>query len=152
MRISIIHLDFISIITSISKKPSSFYNFNFCPSVINDIKLIQLEALKVGLSLNHLKCEIICSESSSCQALHDAGLFFSVRSPLSADLLGTPLDVDGVEDAVRVHVAAFSRAVPHGSPSVSPMPEGFIPHQKLSRHSKVAICSSNCTLLFCEIS
>ena len=81
-------------------------------SVINDIKLIELEALKVGLSLNHLKCEIICSESSSCQALHDAGLFFSVRSPLSATLLGTPLHVDGVEDAVRAHVAAFSRAVP----------------------------------------
>ena len=58
-------------------------------SVINDIKMIELEALKVGLSLNHLKCEIISSDSSSCQALHDAGFFLSV--PLSLLLCLGPL-------------------------------------------------------------
>ena len=51
-------------------------------SVINDIKMIEVEALKVGLSLNHLNCKIISSDSSSYQVLHDAGLDFSVR-PLS---------------------------------------------------------------------
>jgi hypothetical protein len=81
-------------------------------SVINDIKMIEVKASNVGLSLNHFKCEIISSDSSSCQALHDAGLLFNVLSPQSATLLGTPLHVDGVEDAVRVHLVAFSRAVP----------------------------------------
>ena len=81
-------------------------------SVITDIKSIEEQAHKVGLSLNHSKCEIISSDPSSSKALNDAGLFFSVCSPQSATLLGTPLHVDGVEDAVRSHLAAFSRAVP----------------------------------------
>ena len=77
-------------------------------SVINDIKMIEVEASNVGLSLNHFKCEIISSDSSSCQALHDAGLLFNVRSPQSATLLrDAPLHVDGVEDAVRVHLAGL---------------------------------------------
>ena len=59
-------------------------------TAITGIKSIEEQAHKVGLSLNHSKCEIISSDPFSSKALNDASLFFSVCLPQSATLLGTP--------------------------------------------------------------
>ncbi len=57
-------LSFHNIVSAINSEFVSGYLDNLgvggrVSSIINDIKLIELEGLKVGLSLNHFKCEII---------------------------------------------------------------------------------------------
>jgi hypothetical protein len=81
-------------------------------SVVEDIQLVEFEATRLGLRLNHSKCEIIGLDISSRVTLTRAGLCFQECLPSSATLLGTPIHVDGIDRAIRDRLASLELAVP----------------------------------------
>jgi len=81
-------------------------------SVVEDIQLVEFEATRLGLRLNHSKCEIVGLDISSRVTLTRAGLCFQECLPSSATLLGTPIHVDGIDRAIRDRLASLELAVP----------------------------------------
>ena len=70
--------------------------------LLANLRLVELEASKLGLELNHSKSELICNQPSIRDAmLLEVPSFFSV-SCSNATLLGSPIgDVDCVEVIMR---------------------------------------------------
>ena len=70
--------------------------------VINDMKLIEEEASKLGLRLNRSKCELICSDHTTRGIVLSALPGLRVVNPEDAELLGSPLgDANTVDRCVN---------------------------------------------------
>ena len=61
---------------------------------------LESEALKLGLTLNHAKCEVFGLSPSDVITWRDLGLNFIITERRDATFLGAPLSPEGVESAI----------------------------------------------------
>ena len=74
------------------------------PRLIDQVRGLEAAALAVGLRLNHAKCEIIGLSASCLETWNAAGFMFAVRPIEEASLLGSPIHIAGVDDAITVRL------------------------------------------------
>ena len=70
------------------------------PRLIDRIRGLEAEAKKIGLRLNHAKCEIFGLNLTYRTAWAASGLNFIIRPTEEATLLGSPIDARGVDPAL----------------------------------------------------
>jgi hypothetical protein len=68
--------------------------------LIEQVRALEAAAARIGLRLNHDKCEIIGLDPSQRQLWSSAGLNFMERSVDESVLLGSPLSLAGVDTAL----------------------------------------------------
>ena len=114
-------------------------------TVIREILRFQEASLRLGLVLNHSKCEVIGLSGSTRSSWALAGLGFQEVSVQSATLLGSPLHVSGVSCAVEELLKALRVAVPRLA-LMSPHEALFL-IKKLSLDPQTPVFASHRTLL-----
>ena len=82
------------------------------PRLIEHLRILETEALSLGLSLNHAKCEIVGLAPTETLAWHKSGLSFIITDRKDTCLLGSPLSPDGVDAAVKAKEAELREVVP----------------------------------------
>ena len=69
--------------------------------VLADLRLVELEASKLGLELNHSKSELICNQPSIREAMLLEAPSLRTVNCSNATLLGSPIgDVDCIDDVI----------------------------------------------------
>ena len=69
--------------------------------VLADLRLVELEASKLGLELNHSKSELICNQPSIREAMLLEVPSLRTVNCSNATLLGSPIgDVDCIDDVI----------------------------------------------------
>ena len=68
--------------------------------LVDQIRHLASAAQKVGLHLNHDKCEVFGLSPTSQKIWARAGLHFAVRAKDEATLLGAPIHTSGVDAAL----------------------------------------------------
>ena len=78
-----------------------FYLDDISLDVLHDLAVIEREAAKLGLLLNHRKLEVICSDMSMRNSILSSFPGASVVEPSEACLLGSPIgDLDCVSSVI----------------------------------------------------
>ena len=82
------------------------------PCLIDRIRFLEAEAKKIGLRLNHVKCEIFGLNLTFRTAWVASGLNFIIRPTEEATLLGSPIDAHGVNPALRAKREQLEGVIP----------------------------------------
>ena len=82
------------------------------PRLIERIRLLEAEAKKIGLRLNHAKCEIFGLNLTFRTTWAASGLNFIIRPIEEATLLGSPIDARLVDPALAAKREQLEGVIP----------------------------------------
>ncbi len=82
------------------------------PRLVDQIRQLEAAAGKVGLRLNHDKCEVFGLSAATRQIWDKSGLMFTVRAVEEATLLGAPIHTSGVDSALMAKCSQLESVLP----------------------------------------
>ena len=114
--------------------------------VLHDLELVEEEACRLGLHLNHEKSELICDDPNAGNLNLSVSSDLSVVSRNQATLLSTPLcctdSIDAVISLKVENLKLMGGTVVSSFQTIFPVAASALP-----RYSQIALSASNCSLL-----
>jgi len=81
-------------------------------NLIHKVRNLETAAEKIGLKLNHSKCEVFGLGVSTSNQWSDSGLNFTERSIEEATLLGSPIHLHGMDPALAARREQLTKILP----------------------------------------
>ena len=115
------------------------------PNLIEQLHHFEEAAASIGLTLNQSKCEVIGLAKEHQQLWESSGLKFTICSVEEASLLGSPLNVNGIDSALAQNISLIRRISPRLNKLSSH--EAFFSTENFICSSSSKLPFPNCSML-----